>query len=70
MRKLSLNDIQTIEHTPTSSAALQTKIGTMIDRSTRCRARVETFDPDTGQYRIVLQGTLDSQDNPFEDTDW
>jgi hypothetical protein len=26
---------------------------------TSCRAKVEAVNPETGEYRIVLQGTLD-----------
>ena len=37
----------------------------MILGSTVCRAKVETLNPDTGEYRVVLQGTLDREETPW-----
>ena len=31
----------------------------LVFNSTACRCKVETINPTTGEYRIVLQGTLD-----------
>jgi hypothetical protein len=45
---------------------MRAKIGEMITHSTVCRAKVEGVNPDTGEYRIVLQGTLDKEETPFE----
>jgi hypothetical protein len=36
----------------------------MILRSTVCRAKVEAINPDTGEYRVVLQVTLDREEPP------
>lgn len=59
MRKFRPNDIHSIEISPTSGAALRSKLSAVIDNSTLCRGKVETFNPETGQYRIVLQGSLE-----------
>ena len=42
-------------------------VAALIESSTTYRAKVDKFDQESGQYRIVLQGTLDSQDNPFDE---
>jgi hypothetical protein len=38
----------------------------MILSSPVCRARVETANPETGEYRLVLQGTLDKEETRWE----
>jgi hypothetical protein len=48
-----------IEKTPTSPAALQHRLTDLMFNSTNCRCKVETWNNETGEYRIVLQGTLD-----------
>jgi hypothetical protein len=48
-----------IEKTPTSPAALQHRITDLLYNSTFCRAKVESMNTETGEYRIILQGTLD-----------
>ena len=67
MAKFHVNDVRSIENTPTSPAALRSKIGEMILNSTAARARVEALNPETGEYRVVLQGTLDREDSKFEE---
>ncbi len=67
MAKFHVNDIRSIEATPTSPASLRSKIGEMILNSTVARARVEALNPETGEYRVVLQGTLDREETKFEE---
>ncbi len=67
MAKFHVNDVRSIENTPTSPATLRSKIGEMILNSTAARARVEALNPETGEYRVVLQGTLDREDSKFEE---
>ena len=62
MTTFRINDVHTIEASPTSPATLRTKIGEMILSSTTVRAKVEAINSDTGEYRIVLQGSLDKAD--------
>ncbi len=62
MARFRINDIHTVEAAPTSPATLQSKIGEMILSSTTVRAKVEAINSDTGEYRIVLQGSLDKAD--------
>jgi hypothetical protein len=57
--KWTVNDLNMIEKTPTSPAWLQTRVCDIIYNSTNCRCKVETTNPTTGEYRIVLQGTFD-----------
>ena len=66
MTRFRFHDLKTLEMTPTSPGAIRTKVGEMIVNSSVCRAKVESINPETGEYRIVLQGTLDKQETRFD----
>jgi len=61
MQKFHLQDLRAIENGSTSPAVLRSKIGEMILNSATARAKVENLDPETGEYRVVLQGTLERE---------
>ncbi len=67
MPRFSVQDFRSIENTPTSTALLRAKIGEMISHSTVSRAKVEALNPETGEYRVVLQGTLDREETKWEE---
>ena len=67
MARFRIEDFWTIEAAPTSPAALRGKLGQMILSSSWARAKVDLLDPETGRYRIVLQGTLDTEQWKFDD---
>ena len=67
MPRFNIQDFRTIESVPTSPAMLRAKIGEMILHSTVSRARVETLNQETGEYRVVLQGTLDKEEAKWEE---
>ena len=62
MSKFRYQNFQVLERTPTSPAALEHTLNDLLYNSTTCRAKVEMVNPTTGEYRIVLQGTLDYWD--------
>ncbi len=64
MTRFTYNDFRTIERCPTSPSYLQTQISNLVYSSMNTKAKIETVNPETGEYRIVLQGTLD-MDAPF-----
>ncbi len=66
MPRFRLQDLPTLETSPTSPAALKAKIGELIIHSVSAAARVEMLDRETGEYRVVVQGTLDQEDPQFE----
>jgi len=66
MARFHIQDVKLLESAPTS-AALRTKIGEMILHSTVARAKVDAINPETGEYRVVLQGTLDREEGKFEE---
>jgi len=66
MPRFRIHDISSLEAAPTSAGSLRSKLGEMIINSTTVRARVETVNPETGEYRVVLQGTLDREDTKFD----
>jgi hypothetical protein len=62
MPRFRLQDLPTLESSPTSPATLRTKIGELIIHSMSAAAQVEMVNRETGEYRVVLQGTLDLED--------
>lgn len=68
MSKFRMSDLGSIEKSPTSPASLRNKLGDMILSSVSARAKVELVNPETGEYRIVLQGTLDRDESRFDET--
>ena len=67
MPRFRIQDIHAIENAPTSPSSLRSKVGEMIFSSTVCRAKVEAMNPETGEYRIILQGTLDKGETKWEE---
>jgi len=65
--KIHVHHLRSLENAPTSPASLRTKIGEVILHSAVARAKVEALNPETGEYRVVLQGTLDRENFDFED---
>jgi hypothetical protein len=65
MTRFSIQELGSLESGHSSPGALRSRIGEMILGSTVCRAKVETLNPDTGEYRVVLQGTLDREETPW-----
>jgi hypothetical protein len=59
MQRFRYQDFPWVEKTPTSPAALEHRITDLLYNSTTCRCKVEAANSQTGEYRIVLQGTLD-----------
>lgn len=67
MARFRIKDLRSIETSPTSPATLKNKLGEMLVSSISATARLDAVNPDTGEYRIVLQGTLDQEDSRFDD---
>lgn len=67
MARFHIQDVKSLEMAPTSPASLRTKVGEMILHSTVARAKVDAINPETGEYRVVLQGTLDREEGKFEE---
>ena len=65
MARFRMDDLKSIEHAPTSPASLRSKIAEVILSSTHAKCRVESINPEAGEYRIVLQGTLDREATKF-----
>ena len=59
MAKFTFNDFRSLEKCPTSPNQMQTGISCLVFSSVNTKAKVEVCNPETGEYRIVLQGTLD-----------
>lgn len=68
MPRFRIQDLHTLENAPTSAGSLRSKVGEMIVNSTNFRAKVDSLNPETWEYRIVLEGTLDKEDTKFEES--
>lgn len=67
MARFKVDDLRSIERTPTSPATLRNKLGELLISSINCTAKVEGLNLETGEYRIVLQGSLDKEDCKFDE---
>ena len=54
-----MKDLNALERAPTSPAALTQGMWDVLSHSVAVKAKVDSFNLDTGEYRVVLQGTLD-----------
>ncbi len=66
MARFRIHDLRGLEVKPSSPGAIRSKLNEMIVSSTVCRAKIESINPETGEYRIVLQGSIDKEENRFE----
>ena len=53
---------------PASPAALTQGVWDVLSHSVAIKAKVESVNTGTGEYRIVLQGTLDPEEDRFDKT--
>ena len=58
MPRFYFEDFQSLEKMP-SPRLLYTKLGDVILNSTSSRVSLESVNPQTGEYRVVLSGWLD-----------
>ena len=67
MARFRMQDIRSVERTPTAPGTLRNKLGDLLVSSVNCTAKVDALNPETGEYRIILQGTLDKEDTKFDE---
>ena len=65
MNKFNFNDFNSIEKYPKSPAWMKGKIQEILFSSTTSNWKVESCNPTTGEYRLVLTGTLDCFDENY-----
>ena len=58
MNRFSFEDILVIGEAAGDHTALYARLGAMLANSTDIRADVESMSMETGEYRVVLRGTL------------
>jgi len=66
MPRIGPTDLNAIERSPTSPSSLTNKISEVLGNSLAARAKVESYNWETGEYRVVLQGTLDLEETKFQ----
>ena len=65
MKRFLVHEFPSLEGSPSSPNSLTSKLSAMIDSSTVTRVRVEGINHETGEYRVVLQGSLDLEHTPW-----
>jgi hypothetical protein len=60
MPKMNLFEMDELLTPQISSETLKRRIIEMLTNSSQCKAILESINQDTGEYRIVLQGTLEN----------
>ncbi len=65
MPRISPTDLSGIERTPTSPAALTRGVGELLSNSVTAKAKVDSYNWETGEYRVILHGTLDLEETKF-----
>jgi len=66
MPRIGPTDLGTIERSPTSPAALTHGLWQVLSSSVAAKVKVDSVNRETGEYRIILQGTLDLEETKFE----
>ena len=66
MARIGPTDLNAIERSPLSPGALSRGLTEVLNNSMAARAKVESYNWETGQYRVVLQGTLDLVATKFQ----
>ena len=61
MSRFRINDLSNLEVSPTSPGGLRSKIGDLLVHSISAAAKVEMVNRKTGEYRVILKGTLDNE---------
>jgi len=58
MTKNKVQELESLRNTGVSASDLKQQLGNVLENSGDCRAIVESLNRETGEYRIVLQGTF------------
>jgi hypothetical protein len=61
MAKFQVRDLSSLEDTKSSPGSLRARVDDLLVHSTSARVKVEALNPETGNYRVVLQGTLEKK---------
>ena len=62
MNNFNIHDLDVIKNNDISRTTMKRQFNKMLESSMKCYAIVESMNIDTGEYRIVVQGTLDNRD--------
>lgn len=58
MKTFNINELELIKSNRIPRNKLEQELNKMLNCSNGCRAIVESLNRKTGEYRIILQGTL------------
>lgn len=63
MAKVDAKELEKMNMTKLSGASLRQKIADMLTSSSQCKAIFKCVNQDTGKYRIILQGIIETSTN-------
>lgn len=66
MPRINPTDLSAIERSPASPASLSRGVGEVLGNSVTAKAKVDSYNMETGEYRVVLHGTLDLEETKFD----
>jgi hypothetical protein len=66
MARISPTNLSAIERSPASPASLSRGVGELLTNSVAAKAKVDAYNWETGEYRVILQGTLDLEETKFD----
>jgi hypothetical protein len=64
MTKYPVEHLRELERTPRSPLALSNDLWDVLSNSLSAKVTLEACNRDTGEYRVVLQGTLEQSPEP------
>jgi hypothetical protein len=68
MPRFRIQDFWYLEKSPTSPHSMKNKISDLIYCSTWSKAKVDSVNPETGEYRVYLTGTLEKEDTKWDES--
>jgi len=57
----NFKDLQRMDITQLSCTNLRKHVTAMLENSSQCKAILECINQDTGEYRIVLEGIIETE---------
>lgn len=68
MSKYPVEHLRDLERVPRSPLALSNDLWDVLSNSLSAKVTLESCNRETGEYRVVLQGTLEQEPAPGSDT--
>lgn len=61
MKTFNIDELELMKNNRVPQNAIEQELNKMLTHSNGCRAIIESLNRKTGEYRIILQGTLSKE---------